>query len=159
MKISFALAILTIIIVSSEAQNNPIDYISAHKTARNAVGVTTLVWNATLETYAKAYANTLVANCQLVHSNGNYGENLAVGYGWSDGFTGVDAVNLWIAEKNNYDYATNTCKNNGECGHYTQVVWRGSLRLGCARVTCKNGGVIVTCNYDPPGNYIGKKPY
>ncbi|KAK9690539.1 hypothetical protein RND81_09G135900 [Saponaria officinalis] len=129
MKFSLTLILLSIIFVNSVAQNNPIDYVAAHKSARTAVGVATLVWNTTLADYAKA-----------------------------NGFTGVDAVNLWIAEKSNYDYASNSCKN-GECGHYTQVVWRDSVRLGCARVTCQNGGVFVTCNYDPPGNYIGERPY
>ncbi|CAH1441532.1 unnamed protein product [Lactuca virosa] len=45
------------------------------------------------------------------------------------------------------------------CGHYTQVVWRNSVRLGCARVQCNNDAWFVTCNYDPPGNYVGEKPY
>ncbi|XP_074310357.1 pathogenesis-related protein 1A-like [Silene latifolia] len=159
MKISFALAIISTIFITSQAQNNPIDYIAAHKSARSAVGVATLVWDTNLAKYAQTYANQRAADCNLVHSaTEDYGENIAVGYGYSNGFTGVDAVNLWVAEKPHYDYYSNTCKN-GECGHYTQVVWRDTVRLGCARVTCKNGGVFVTCNYDPPGNYEGEKPY
>ncbi|CAN0908935.1 Basic form of pathogenesis-related protein 1 [Linum grandiflorum] len=34
-----------------------------------------------------------------------------------------------------------------------------SVRLGCARAQCSNGWWFVTCNYDPPGNYIGQRPY
>ncbi|KAF5731874.1 pathogenesis-related protein 1-like [Tripterygium wilfordii] len=69
----------------------------------------------------------------------------------------TDVVNLWVAEKANYDYESNSC--NGVCGHYTQVVWRKSVRLGCARVGCDNGGTFVICSYDPPGNYNGELPY
>ncbi|KAK7856648.1 basic form of pathogenesis-related protein 1 [Quercus suber] len=65
---------------------------------------------------------------------------------------------LWVAEKNCYDYNRNTCVG-GQCLHYTQVVWRNSVRLGCARVQCNNGWWFVTCSYDPPGNYDGQRPY
>lgn len=46
-----------------------------------------------------------------------------------------------------------------ECLHYTQVVWRDSVYLGCAKVNCYNGGSFVICSYDPPGNYEGDRPY
>ncbi|CAA6657659.1 unnamed protein product [Spirodela intermedia] len=39
------------------------------------------------------------------------------------------------------------------------MVWRNSVRVGCARVRCGNGSFFVTCNYDPPGNVGGKRPY
>ncbi|KAK2998900.1 hypothetical protein RJ639_023346, partial [Escallonia herrerae] len=42
------------------------------------------------------------------------------------------------------------------CGHYTQVVWRNSVRLGCARVQSNSGWWFIACNYDPPGNYIAQ---
>ncbi|KAF4378489.1 hypothetical protein G4B88_027549 [Cannabis sativa] len=60
-----------------------------------------------------------------------------------------------------YDYNSNTClsENPWACLHYTQVVWRDSTRLGCAKVHCNVEGIIVICNYDPPGNYIGQRPY
>ncbi|CAN0921006.1 Pathogenesis-related protein 1 [Linum grandiflorum] len=32
--------------------------------------------------------------------------------------------------------------------------------LGCARVKCNgNKGTIVICNYSPPGNFRGRRPY
>jgi pathogenesis-related protein 1 len=65
---------------------------------------------------------------------------------------------MWVDEKPNYDYASNSCVG-GECLHYTQVVWRNTLRIGAAKVRCNNGGTIIVMNYDPPGNYVGQKPY
>jgi pathogenesis-related protein 1 len=103
------------------------------------------------------YANSRKSDCNLVHSSGPYGENLAKGS--SGTFTGVAAVNLWVNEKQNYDYNTNSCINGGQCLHYTQVVWSNSVHLGCARVQCTNGWWFVTCNYDSPGNVVGQTPY
>ncbi|KAK2987450.1 hypothetical protein RJ640_018587 [Escallonia rubra] len=85
-----------------------------------------------------------------------YGENLAKGSG---DFTGKAAVDLWVGEKQYYDYNSNSCASGKVCGHYTQVVWRKSARVGCARVRCNNGWWFITCNYDPPGNYVGQRPY
>jgi hypothetical protein len=63
-----------------------------------------------------------------------------------------------------YDYATNKC--SGVCGHYTQIVWGATTHLGCAKKTCttnnpfgKGSWEIWVCNYSPPGNFVGKKPY
>jgi len=59
-----------------------------------------------------------------------------------------------------YTYSTNSCASGKVCGHYTQVVWKNSTKIGCAGVVCSNGGgIIYGCNYDPPGNYSGQKPY
>ena len=60
-----------------------------------------------------------------------------------------------------------SCDSGEMCGHYTQVVWEGSTRVGCAIVECDdvsglNWGVtstMVICQYYEPGNYIGYKPY
>lgn len=139
------------------AQNSPQDFLNAHNTARAQVGVGPLTWDNTVAAYALNYTNSRIGDCNLVHSGGPYGENLAEGTG---SFSGTDAVKLWVDEKVNYNYDTNTCAAGKVCGHYTQVVWRNSVRLGCARVLCNNGNWwFITCSYDPPGNYIGQKPY
>ncbi|CBI25103.3 unnamed protein product, partial [Vitis vinifera] len=118
----------------SYAQNSPQDFLDAHNVARAEVGVGPMSWDNTVAAYAQNYTNQRIGDCNLVHSGGPYGENLAWG---SPSLTGIDAVNL----------------------HYTQVIWRNSLRLGCARAQCNSGGWFVTCNYDPPGNYVGQRPF
>ncbi|XP_042511018.1 pathogenesis-related protein 1C-like [Macadamia integrifolia] len=141
----------------SHAQNSASDYLAAHNAARSEVGVGSMTWNDTVAAYAQNYANQRSGDCQnLVHSGGPYGENLA----WSSGdMSATDAVNMWVAEKAYYDYNSNSCASGEVCGHYTQVVWRNSVRLGCARIQCSSGGTFITCNYDPPGNYVGERPY
>ncbi|KAD0092168.1 hypothetical protein R6Q59_020755 [Mikania micrantha] len=139
--------------------NAPEDYVNAHNAARKEIGLDPVTWDPTVAKFAESYANKRKADCALVHShNPKYGENIAFGYGGL-GFSGLDAVKLWVNEKADYNYESNSCKPFKMCGHYTQVVWRKSIRIGCARVRCLNNAYFVTCNYDPPGNYIGEKPY
>ncbi|XP_057788050.1 pathogenesis-related leaf protein 6-like [Salvia miltiorrhiza] len=137
-------------------QNSAQDFLDGHNRARAAVGVGPMTWDENVANFARNYVNSRLRDCNLVHSsNRPYGENLAAGSG---DFTGRRAVELWVNEKANYNYASNSCVG-GECLHYTQVVWRNSVRLGCARALCNNGWWFVSCNYDPPGNYIGQRPY
>jgi pathogenesis-related protein 1 len=65
-------------------------------------------------------------------------------------------VRGWAAEASEYDYRTNECR--GMCGHYTQLVWRDTKEVGCAVARGGNREVWV-CDYSPPGNYGGKRPY
>lgn len=130
-----------------------------HNTIRAGVGVPPLTWDPEIAGYAQAWADHLAVanNCQLAHRPGEsqlYGENLH----WSSVATqpGTAAVDLWAGESALYDAATGTCQ--GTCGHYTQIVWANTTRVGCGTRTCASG-VIFVCNYDPRGNYIGQKPY
>ncbi|KAK9941739.1 hypothetical protein M0R45_007434 [Rubus argutus] len=141
---------------ASHAQNSQEDYLNGHNVARGQVGVPNITWDNTVAAYAQSYADSRKGDCNLVHSGGPYGENLAKGSG---SFTATAAVNLWVAEKPYYNYTSNSCTGGQQCLHYTQVVWANSVRLGCARVQCSNLWWFVTCNYDPPGNYIGQRPY
>ncbi|KAH1145847.1 hypothetical protein AAZX31_15G060800 [Glycine max] len=122
-----------------------IQHVDAHNAARSEVGVPDLAWDDSVAAYAENYANQRKGDCALIHSGGEYGENIAMSTGE---LSGTDAVKMWVDEKANYDHDSNSCVG-GECLHYTQVVWRDSVRLGCAKVTCDNGGTFITCNYDP----------
>ncbi|KAJ0963341.1 hypothetical protein J5N97_028463 [Dioscorea zingiberensis] len=137
------------------AQNSPEDYIRGHNLARNAVGVGPVMWDESVAAYAREYANKRIGDCRLIHSKGPYGENLFWG-SWT-GFTGVDAVNAWASEKQYYNYTSNSCRPGQMCGHYTQIVWRSSTKIGCASLRCNNGGIFIICNYKPAGNVIGRR--
>ncbi|XP_058191583.1 pathogenesis-related leaf protein 4-like [Rhododendron vialii] len=157
---SLALVSLTLLAMlhSSHGQNSQQDYLNGHNSARSAVGVGPMTWDANVAAFAQQYASQRAGDCALKHSGGGgkYGENIAVGSG---DFTGAAAVGLWVSEKADYNHNSNTCAAGRVCGHYTQVVWRKSVRLGCARVRCNSGSWFITCNYDPPGNYVGESPY
>ncbi|XP_067906365.1 glioma pathogenesis-related protein 1-like [Heterodontus francisci] len=85
------------------------------------------------------------------------GENIFVTGGSNLNVT--RAITAWYNEVQFYDYFSQTC--TGVCGHYTQVVWASSYKVGCAVHTCPSGiadfssatSTIFVCDYGPPGNY------
>ncbi|KAJ1690101.1 hypothetical protein LUZ63_014256 [Rhynchospora breviuscula] len=155
--VAFSL-ILFSLLASTIAHNYIDEILKAHNSVRGQLGLKPLKWDLLLQSYAKSYAFKRQHDCELEHSEGPYGENLFWGspYGY---YNYTDAVNIWVDERKNYDYDTNTCKENEMCGHYTQVVWATTRKVGCAQVKCDNGDQFLACNYDPPGNYIGEKPF
>ena len=152
----FTLA-MAMTVVAASAQNTPQDFVNLHNRARAADGVGPVAWDNTVARFARNYAAKRSADCRLQHSGGPYGENIYKGSGRS---WAADAVRLWVDEKRNYHLSSNTCDASKVCGHYTQVVWRKSTRIGCARVLCAgNRGVFIVCNYNPPGNFNGERPF
>ena len=83
-----------------------------------------------------------------------YGENLFEITGGDA--SGTQVVNAWAAESRNYDYRRNKCRK--VCGHYTQIVWRDTREIGCG-VARGRGREVWVCDYDPPGNWVGQRPY
>ncbi|XP_015943314.2 pathogenesis-related protein 1A-like [Arachis duranensis] len=143
------------------AQNSPEDYLEAHNTARAEVGVKPLKWDGRLESYAYLHLSQKTEHCIPFQSDGPYGENTVSGVKATGAFrklTGVQAVGVWVAQKQYYDEKSNSCIG-GYCGHYMQVVWRDTTHVGCARVQCDNGAYMVSCNYSPPGNLRDQRPY
>lgn len=115
-----------------------------------------LTWDDDIAAVAQAWAE----GCVFEHSGGDLGENLAFFSGETS--TGADVVALWAAEAADYDLASNGCAAGRVCGHYTQIVWRDTTRVGCGAALCTiNGseGRSWVCNYNPPGNWVGERPY
>ena len=169
--IKYALLILPLMLINCSiniiAQAQRDEFLSAHNAERQNLGVPLLLWDNTLETFAAEYAanqDRVGAGCSgnLRHSNGPYGENL-YWYLSSSGAlaTPSQVVASWISEKQYYNYTTNTCAWGNVCGHYTQVVWAETRRVGCVVHDCASnrGATYAICNYNPPGNYEGQRPY
>ena len=137
--------------------------ISLHNKVRADVGVGPVTWSKELAVYAQEWANHLAStSCSLQHRPNSgkwkrgYGENLFMG---TAGYFGVaDAVMSWEGEKRYYRGQTLDHSNWYDSGHYTQMVWKESQQIGCAKAEC-NGNLIIVCNYNPPGNILGQKPY
>lgn len=134
------------------------ELLSEHNKWRSIVGVPPLKWSKFLEDMAKdwAYKLSTVYNCKMIHRSSNYGENIY----WSNfQSTPKKVVAFWANERFDYDYASNSCKKDKVCGHYTQLIWTETKEVGCGRAICRKGEEIWVCNYHPEGNITGKRPY
>ena len=121
-----------------------------------------MYWDESLAASAQAHSD----QCVWQHS-GTGGENLYAHTGsWG---SMEEGINLWAEEYKNYNYDTNMSTNGGVVGHYTQIVWESSLRVGCGKTQCDPimnsdgstlwSGTMYTCQYQSPGNWFGQKPY
>ncbi|KAK6453978.1 uncharacterized protein RJT20DRAFT_111960 [Scheffersomyces xylosifermentans] len=131
------------------------EIVNAHNQRRGLHGVGPLQWSNTLAKYAADYAARTFScdNVKLVHSGGPYGENLAAGY-----VGGTDPVTTWYKEIKDYNF--NNPGFSSATSHFTQVVWKSTTKLGCARVKCSNAWRQYTiCEYsDQRGNISGTDP-
>lgn len=117
-----------------------------HNKVRSQFGAGSLSWSDDLASYAQNYLDKI--NCQFQHSNGPYGENLAMGYSDLE-----KSMSAWFDEKAKYNWGAATFSEN--TGHFTQMIWKGSTQVGCAQSKCSNGNYLV-CEYNPRGNVLGK---
>jgi pathogenesis-related protein 1 len=132
------------------------EMLAAHNRIRSRMNVPALVWSNRLAAYAQQWADSLIARNEFRHrSQRKYGENLFEIRGGSA--TPAEVIASWAAESRNYDYRSNSC--HGVCGHYTQIVWRDTQEVGCAVARGRGRREVWVCNYDPPGNYRGRRPY
>ncbi|KAM0425910.1 hypothetical protein ACHAPT_008848 [Fusarium lateritium] len=135
-----------------------------HTVARKKKGVKPLVWDVKLEAAAKAWAQKIAKSGSLAHSPSkdrpNQGENLA--YGWSSG-TYKNPITAgtqgWLSEAKNYKNEAIPKGKFSQYGHYTQCMWKNSIKVGIATVSDGKGGWYTVARYSPPGNVVGQKPY
>jgi pathogenesis-related protein 1 len=131
------------------------EMVQAHDAVRAKLNLPPLVWSDKLAAVAQQWADRLVARNEFIHRpKSAYGENMFKIIGSPTSPARV--VREWASEVADFDYASNRCKR--VCGHYTQIVWRGTKELGCG-VARKGRTEIWVCDYNPPGNWVGQRPY
>jgi pathogenesis-related protein 1 len=133
----------------------PDQMLDAHNAVRAKLHLPPLVWSEKLAKAAQEWANMLIKEGTFHHpAKSPWGQNL---YAVSGGeYLPEQIVNGWASEASQYDYKNNQC--TGMCGHYTQLVWRATREVGCAVARGGNREVWV-CDYSPPGNHMGMRPY
>jgi pathogenesis-related protein 1 len=141
------------------------EFLDFHNTVRKEFGVGTVTWSKELAEFAQKWADRIATTGELEHRPADgewvqkYGENLAVHA------TAVKGAEAWYAERKDYEKGTAIPEDLSQfkAGHYTQIVWKGTSKIGAGVAVVKKGKfkglVVVVCNYDPPGNVIGEKPY
>lgn len=150
------LIVLAAALVPAQDSDLAREMLAAHNDVRKKVGVDPLAWSEDLARVAQEWANTLIAERRFDHRpKSKYGENMFRMDGGRT--TPRKVVERWAAEQSNFDYKGNKCKG-GECGHYTQIVWRATKQVGCA-VARGGSREVWVCEYAPPGNYVGQRPY
>ena len=118
------------------------DVLNAHNEFRADHCAPPLTWADELASSAQAWADA----CVFAHDSGRgFGENLAGG--------SEQPTELWYAESADYQFIAPGFA--ATTGHFTQVVWRASNKLGCGRAHC-TFGVYYVCRYTPPGNVLGQ---
>jgi len=140
-------------------------FVAYHNRIRAAVGVAPVEWSTAIAAHAQKWADRLAAEGKLEHRpvDGEwarvYGENLAIDSSI------LACAKAWHSEIEQYpslqpipsDFSGFTA------GHYTQMVWRTTKRIGAGVAVVKYGrfmgSTLVVCNYDPAGNIVGRKPY
>ncbi|MEE6504709.1 hypothetical protein FKM82_005305, partial [Ascaphus truei] len=100
---------------------------------------------------AQTWADYILSIRTMKHSGWGYGENIY----WTNNPricqpAGNEVVDCWYNEIKDYDF--NNPGYRSGTGHFTQVVWRGSTKLGVAVATDGRGDFFVVAQYNPPGN-------
>jgi len=135
--------------------------ISAHNQARRQYGVAPLVWDEGLAQDARVYADVLSRTRRFQHDT-------------QAGRRPPQGENLWMGTRTAYNYgemigsliderryfqpgrfpSVSRTGNWSDVGHYTQIIWPTSQRVGCATASNHASDYLV-CRYLPAGNVVG----
>ena len=132
--------------------------LNAHNTYRGLHGVAPVEHEPRLSSLAQEWAEQLAQNGSLSYRNTTYqkhelGENILRFNLRNAGVyyvSGKDITDEWYNEESNYKY-------NGsftpQTGHFTQVVWKSTEKIGFGFAMDESGLFYAVANYYPAGNY------
>ena len=147
------------------ASQFPARVLAVHNAARADAGVQPLAWDPALGQAAASYAMQLALTNSFHHSDRRArpgtGENLWMGT--RGAFSYGAMVGRWASERRDYVPgifpAVSRSGNWEKVGHYTQMVWPTTTRVGCA-VASNAANDFLVCRYSPAGNIDGRPvPY
>ena len=139
----------------------PARILAAHNAERARAGRPSLVWDNTLVAGAAAYARQMAFTGRFKHSNRRArpgtGENLWMG---PHGYYPVEAmVGSWVSERRWFRRGVfpNVSRTGdwSDVGHYTQMIWPTTTRVGCAIASTGQTDYLV-CRYSNAGNIDGR---
>ena len=134
-----------------------------------AANMIELVWDEELASVAQRHADQCVfshdcADCRQVQRF-RVGQNLYQSFNTRPGDLGQEwtaAVDSWYREISLYSGPVESFVFSEETGHYTQIVWAATTRLGCGMSEFSRGRFItrlLVCNYGEAGNIISAPVY
>ncbi|NNM76145.1 SCP-like extracellular [Sphingomonas sp. ID1715] len=138
--------------------------LASHNRERSALGVQPLKWDERLAAQAQAWADHLARTGRFDHSPAGpfdrtmAGENLWAGT--AGAYAPEEMVGYWINEKADFKPGVfPAVSHTGDLqavGHYTQLIWRETTRVGCGVARSGDDDILV-CRYLTSGNVIGER--
>ncbi len=147
-------------VVQSQSGSAETVWLNAHNAERAQFGTAPLQWDPGLAEEARGWARTLAREGTIRHApfdrRKGRGENLWMG---TRGYFRPDQmIASFASEKQHFRAGTfpevSTTGNWADVGHYTQIVWRDTRKVGCALEQGLQFDVLV-CRYWPAGNVVG----
>ncbi len=138
------------------------ELLARHNVDRRQAGVPALAWDPALAQGAQTYANEL-ARLNLLRDSPKVvrrglGENLWMGT--RNYFRPSHMVDAWASERSMFTSgafpALSRTGSWADVGHYTQMIWPSTQRVGCAIAKSARADVLV-CRYWPSGNVDGQR--
>ncbi|HEX8573327.1 MAG TPA: CAP domain-containing protein [Allosphingosinicella sp.] len=162
-----ALALAAPLLVGGTGRLTSLDerLLAAHNRERTAAGIAPLAWDPVLAAEASAWGGELAEAGEFEHSpalggEDPQGENLWAGT--RGAYAPEEMVEGWIEEKKNFRpgrFPDNSSTGDfADVGHYTQLMWRETDRVGCALAAGAEEEVLV-CRYRTAGNVVGERPF
>ena len=144
------------------ASQFPARVLNAQNIERARAGMAPMAWDDALGTAAAAYARQMALTGQFKHSDRSQrrgtGENLWMGT--HGAFSVETMVGGWASEKRYFvpGVFPNVSRsgNWADVGHYTQMIWPSTQRVGCALATNGRSDYLV-CRYATAGNIDGRR--
>ncbi|HLL31164.1 MAG TPA: CAP domain-containing protein, partial [Allosphingosinicella sp.] len=139
--------------------------LAAHNRERSAAGIPALAWDTVLAAEAASWGRQLGASGEFEHAPDRGGEDPQGENLWAGtrgAYAPEEMVEGWIEEKKYFRpgrFPDNSATGDfADVGHYTQLMWHESDRVGCALA---EGAVeeVLVCRYRTAGNVVGERPF
>ena len=138
----------------------PARLLAAHNRERLAFGAVPLEWDETLAASALDHGEALARRGRVAYSDPRLrprqGENLWLGP--RGAYSLEQMVSSWAAERRLFKpgFFPDVSKSGHwqDIAHFTQLVWPGTSRVGCAVHRTERLDYLV-CRYAPTGNVVG----
>ena len=135
---------------------------NAHRANHSAPNI---AWDTALTNTAQKIASSCVYAHDTSTDGGGYGQNIGAGY-YPFQVPAMITNGMYNGEVNFYPgyVGEPSMANFTKWGHFSQIVWKNTLRVGCYTQYCPNGlqnanypGIqpyFTVCNYGPPGKHL-----
>lgn len=163
---ALALALAAPLLIGGTGRLTSLDQrlLAAHNRERDSAGIAALAWDPELAAEAAAWGEQLAATGAFEHADTEgddpQGENLWAGT--RGAYSPEEMVEGWAEEKRFYRpgrFPDNSVTGDfADVGHYTQLMWRDTDRVGCALAAGAEEEVLV-CRYRTAGNVVGERPF